>query len=105
MAAVDGMIDTLIEDGYVVQADTLEELAEGLGLPVDAFVAQVEKYNGYAKDGYDPDYYKEPHRIRVTWSAVPVIASMAHPSCTARPATMRMFPQDGRPSRSPCRTR
>ena len=63
MATVEGMIDKLVDEGYVVKADTLEELAEGLGLPVDAFVEQVNTYNGYCKKKHDPDYYKEPHRL------------------------------------------
>ena len=38
MAAVDGMIQGLIDDGYVQVADTPEELAEKLNIPVDTFV-------------------------------------------------------------------
>lgn len=63
MATVEGMIDKLVDEGYVVKADSLEELAQGLGLPVDAFVEQVNTYNGYCKKKHDPDYYKEPHRL------------------------------------------
>ncbi|MDO4502189.1 MAG: FAD-binding protein [Coriobacteriia bacterium] len=63
LQVVEGMLDGLMADGYVVKANSLEELAEGLGIPADKFVAQVKKYNKYAKDGHDPDYYKEPHRI------------------------------------------
>lgn len=63
MKVVEGMIDKLIEAGYVVKADSLQELADGLNIPADAFIEQVEKYNSYAAAGYDPDYYKEPHRI------------------------------------------
>ena len=42
-----------------VKADTLEEMAEGLGLPVDAFVAQVERYNGYCETGLDDEFHKD----------------------------------------------
>ena len=42
-----------------VKADTLEELAEGLGLPVDAFLAQVERYNGYCETGLDDEFHKD----------------------------------------------
>ena len=63
MATVETMIEGLIEAGYVIKADTLDELAEGLHIPVDEFKKTVATYNGYAADGYDPDYFKEPHRI------------------------------------------
>ena len=41
-----------------VKADTLEELAEGLGLPVDEFLAQVERYNSYCETGVDEEFHK-----------------------------------------------
>ncbi len=63
MKTVEGMIDKLIEAGYVVKADTIEDLAKGLNIPVDTFKATVEKYNGYAAAKSDPDYFKEPHRL------------------------------------------
>ena len=53
----------LLEGGQLIQADTLEELAEGLGLPVDAFVAEVEHYNEMCAAGEDADFGKEPHRL------------------------------------------
>ncbi len=53
----------LIEDGYIQQADTIEELAEKLNIPADNLVATVDKYNGYCDAGEDPDYYKEAHRL------------------------------------------
>lgn len=51
------------DDGYVIEADTLEELAEGLGLPVEDFVATVERYNSFCENGVDEDYGKEKHRL------------------------------------------
>lgn len=58
-----GMLPGLIGAGQVIQADTLEELAEGLGLPVDAFVAEVEHYNEMCAAGEDTDFGKEAHRL------------------------------------------
>jgi len=49
--------------GYLQKADTLEELAEKLNLPVDAFVATVERYNELCAKGVDEDYGKSPHRM------------------------------------------
>lgn len=55
--------EALIEAGYIQQADTMEELAEKLNLPVDATVETWERYNGFAEAGKDDDYNKEPYRL------------------------------------------
>lgn len=57
------MLPGLIEKGYVVKADTIEELARKLGLPQKALKATVTRYNELAKAGNDLDYGKEPHRL------------------------------------------
>jgi len=49
-----------IADGKVVTADTLEELAELMGVPVDNFVASVERYNELCDLGKDLDFGKRP---------------------------------------------
>lgn len=52
-----------VEEGYVIKANTLEELAEGLKIPVKDFVASVTRYNELCKKGIDEDYGKEKHRM------------------------------------------
>ena len=52
-----------LELGYLQKADTLEELAEKLGIPADAFVKSVERYNELCAKGVDEDYGKEKHRL------------------------------------------
>ena len=61
--AVAAQMDELVADGYIVKADTLEELAEGLGFDTDTFLAEVEKYNGWAERGYDGEFGKDPFRL------------------------------------------
>ena len=39
----------------VVTADTLEELADMIGVPADALVETVNKYNSYVDNGEDPE--------------------------------------------------
>lgn len=56
-------IEELLEAGYVQKADTLEELAEKLNIPVDNFVASVQRYNELCAKGVDEDYGKEAHRM------------------------------------------
>ncbi len=51
------------EQGLVVKADTIEELAEKLGLPVDAFKATVERYNELYDKQEDEDFGKEAYRL------------------------------------------
>ena len=52
-----------LELGYLQKADTLEELAEKLNIPADAFVKTVERYNELCAKGVDEDYGKGAHRM------------------------------------------
>ncbi len=52
-----------LEMGYLQKADTLEELAEKLNIPVDRFVASVKRYNELCAKGVDEDYGKSAHRM------------------------------------------
>ncbi len=53
------VLETAEARGYVFKADTLEELAEKMGVPADDFVAQVERYEGYCKSGVDEEFGKK----------------------------------------------
>ena len=55
--------EELIEKGYIIKADTLEDLAKGLNIPVDTFVATVKRYNELCAAGKDEDYGKAAHRL------------------------------------------
>lgn len=44
--------------GNVVSADTLEGLAEKLGIPAEAFVAEIERYNSFVDAQKDDDFAK-----------------------------------------------
>lgn len=50
-------------DGYIVEAQSIEELAENLNIPVDSFVATVESYNALYAQGEDTDFGKEAYRL------------------------------------------
>lgn len=52
-----------LELGYLQKADTLEELAEKLNIPVGNFVKSVERYNELCAKGVDEDYGKSVHRM------------------------------------------
>ncbi|MBP3655403.1 MAG: FAD-dependent oxidoreductase [Clostridia bacterium] len=49
--------------GIVVKADTIEELAQKLGLPVENFVRTVERYNELYDKQVDEDFGKEAFRL------------------------------------------
>ena len=51
-------IAKFVENGVLLSADTLEELAEAAGLPVDAFTATVARYNELCEQGADVDFGK-----------------------------------------------
>ena len=55
--------EELEAEGYLVKADTIEELARGLNLPVEATKETLERYNKFAEEGEDADYHKEPYRL------------------------------------------
>ncbi|MEO5794285.1 MAG: FAD-dependent oxidoreductase [Rhodoferax sp.] len=47
-----------LADGYLVQADTLDALADQLGMPAARLQASVAKINTYAETGIDPDFQR-----------------------------------------------
>lgn len=44
------------DNGWVKQADTLEDLAKSIGVDADGLAATVQRFNEYAKKGEDPDF-------------------------------------------------
>jgi hypothetical protein len=42
--------------GYLHRADTLDALARGIGVPPEAFVDTVSRFNSHAVSGSDPDF-------------------------------------------------
>lgn len=52
----DAAIEKDIADGVMFKADTLEGLADAMGMPKENFVGQVKRYNGYCVSGIDTEY-------------------------------------------------
>lgn len=63
LQAVLGMMQGLLEDGFIQQADTIEELAQKLNIPADTFSKTVERYNELFDLKDDPDFGKESFRL------------------------------------------
>ena len=57
------MFDEAMACDAGVQADTIEELAEKMGVPVEEFCATIERYNELAKKGVDEDFGKRADRM------------------------------------------
>ncbi|MBG9982841.1 FAD-binding protein [Aerococcaceae bacterium DSM 111020] len=59
----DKQIQDLIERGYIVKADTIEELAAKLQLPVETATQHIERYNELCEKGIDEDFGNESSRL------------------------------------------
>ena len=58
LASEKKLLEEHIAAGKVVMADSIEELAKKMNVPVDAFKASVERYNAVAKQQNDVDFGK-----------------------------------------------
>ncbi|WEV39759.1 flavocytochrome c [Lactobacillus sp. ESL0681] len=57
-------IDAQVEAGTLFKADTLEELAEKVGMDPATLVATVKKYNSYVDTGKDPEFGKSTFNLK-----------------------------------------
>jgi fumarate reductase flavoprotein subunit len=57
-------VDEMVAAGGIAQAQTLEELADALGLPARMLVATVNRYNAFAAVGEDHDFLKDTAYLR-----------------------------------------
>ena len=55
---IDKQIERYVDRGTCFKADTIEELAEKMGVPADAFTATVARYNELCRLGEDVDFGK-----------------------------------------------
>jgi fumarate reductase flavoprotein subunit len=55
-------ITEYIDDGFVLQAETLEGLAAKIGIDPARFKQTIEKYNGYVEAKNDPDFKRGLYR-------------------------------------------
>lgn len=72
-------IDEAIPDGAAFKADTIEGLAEAMGVDVDTFKAVVEKYNAACDAGVDDEYMK-PAKFLQPVRKAPFYATKQRPS-------------------------
>ena len=58
-------IEKEIEEGTLYRADTLEELAQQLGMNSEVFTETIKKYNSYVDTGKDPEFGKNVFDLKV----------------------------------------
>lgn len=68
-----------VDDGYILSADTLEALAEKIGISAEGLVSEVEKYNGYCEAGFDPQFGRAKDTL-IAIGEGPYYAIELHPS-------------------------
>lgn len=67
-----------LANGNVIVADTLEELAEKLGIPADTFVETIERYNSFVDAQKDDDFGKPLFGEKI--DEAPFVATPRSPS-------------------------
>jgi 3-oxosteroid 1-dehydrogenase len=54
---------------WLVKSDTLKGLADKLGIPADNFTKTVERFNGFAGEGRDPDFHRGEGTYNAFWGS------------------------------------
>jgi fumarate reductase flavoprotein subunit len=74
---MDGFTEAVEALDSVHKADTIEELAEAVGLDPDALREAVDTYNGYCADGVDPEFGKAADKMHAIDTPPYYIADIA----------------------------
>jgi 3-oxosteroid 1-dehydrogenase len=54
---------------WLAKADTLKELAEKLGIPGDALIESVDRFNEHAREERDPDFHRGEGTYNAYWGS------------------------------------
>lgn len=75
----EGISDDVVADGWAYGADTIEELAEQIGVPGDELARTVEIWNRYCDQGFDEAFYR-PVESLVKVATPPFYAMLCAPA-------------------------
>jgi 3-oxosteroid 1-dehydrogenase len=83
------------ESGFMLKADTLEELAKKMGLEPSALAAEVERFNGFARAGKDRDFHRG-ERAYDRWYGDPTVKPNPNLGAIEKPPFLafKMVPGD-----------
>ena len=73
-------VEAAVEAGRLIKADTVEELAEKMGVPAENLVATFEKFNADAAAGADSEFGMPPEMLR-PYDTAPYYAAPIQPGC------------------------
>jgi len=73
------LVDMALERGLIKKADSIDELAQIMEVPVEAFKATVARYTDLARSGNDEDFGKDPQKL-TTIETPPFYACKTAPS-------------------------
>jgi 3-oxosteroid 1-dehydrogenase len=68
-----------IKKGWIISANTIQELAQKIKVDPAVLQDQVDKYNSYAKSGKDADFPNRPAATLIALDAPPFYAMQFHP--------------------------
>ncbi|MCQ1061156.1 flavocytochrome c [Photobacterium sp. ZSDE20] len=74
----DETIEREIKEGIIIQADTLEELAQKIGVPANTLTTTIAQYNNCVEQGSDPEFNKSAFGLKV--EKAPFYATPRQPS-------------------------
>ena len=57
------ILDTIDEMGYLIKADTIEELAQQMGVPAENLTETFAAYEGYCESGVDEEFGKDASKL------------------------------------------
>lgn len=73
-------VEEALSAGRVYKAETIEELAEQVGLDAAALKETLDAYNGYAADGVDPEF-GAPKDVLIPLTTPPYYIAEIRPAC------------------------
>lgn len=76
-------LQRFIDKGWCFEADTLEGLAEAMGVPAETFVAEIERFNGFVANGKDEDFNRPMDATTQGVTSAPYYALMHQQSILA----------------------
>ncbi|MBN2077287.1 MAG: FAD-dependent oxidoreductase [Dehalococcoidales bacterium] len=71
-----------VKAGKMLQAETIEKLAKGLGLDSTTLRATVDRYNGFCDKGVDEDFFKHPRLL------IPIKTAPFYGQCNSLPSLL-----------------